>query len=189
MRVHFVCTGNICRSPMAELLLRSALDERGCSDIEVSSSGTWATDGLAATRSAAETMAALGLDLTSHRARALEPAFVDEADLVVVMTSVHEREVLEVAPEAASRLVLLKELVPMRAAAGDVDGSAEARFSRLMASPRPERRRALDVDDPMGLPITAYERCAKELQAGVRALADVLCSGSGDLRMGPEGRH
>ena len=101
---------------------------------------------------------------------------MEAADIVVVMTSVHEREVLEVSPGAAPKLVLLKELAEMRAAAGSLDGSdAGARLKRLLDAARPERRRALDVDDPMGLPVTAYQRCAKELKAGVEALAEVLC--------------
>ena len=176
MRVHFVCTGNICRSPMAEYLLRAELEERDCNGVEVDSSGTWASDGQPATSSAVDTLAALGVDLGPHRARSFDPDFVEAADIVVVMTSVHEREVLEVSPRAAPKLVLLKELAEMKAAAGSLDGSdAVTRLEVLLGATRPERRRALDVDDPMGLPVTAYERCANELKMGVEALAEVLC--------------
>ena len=177
MRVHFVCTGNICRSPMAEYLLRNALEERGCHDVEVDSSGTWATAGIPATSDAADTLAAKGLDLSAHRARHLEPSYVDAADLVVVMTSVHEREVLEIVPEADSKLLLLKELAEMKSALDDTADPSDAseRLAAFLRAPRPERRRALDVDDPMGLPITAYQRCASELRAGVDALVEVLC--------------
>ncbi len=161
---------------MAEYLLRAALEERGCSDVEVDSSGTWASDGNPATSAALDTVAALGVDLGPHRARSLEAGFIDAADIVVVMTSVHEREVLEIAPDAESKLVLLKELAEMKSALDDLDGpDASAGLKRLLAAPRPERRRALDVDDPMGLPVTAYERCANELRAGVEVLAEVLC--------------
>lgn len=177
MRVHFVCTGNICRSPMAEFLLRDALERRGCDGIEVDSSGTWATEGLSATTDAADTLATIGLDLSPHRARALDRGFIADADLVIVMTSVHVREVLEVMPEAESKLVMIKELGDMKAALDRNvgDGDAQARLGRFLAAPRPERRRALDVDDPMGLPVTAYQRCAGELRAGISALVASLC--------------
>lgn len=162
---------------MAEFLLRDALSRRGCEDVEVDSSGTWATEGLPATDSAADTLASIGLDLSSHRARALESHLVEEADLVVVMTSVHVREVLEVVPDSESKLVMMKELAEMKAALDGQGNGADlvGRLRRLLDAPRPERRRALDVDDPMGLPITAYQRCAGELRAGVGALVEVLC--------------
>lgn len=161
---------------MAEYLLRAELESRGCTDVEVDSSGTWASDGNPATSSATDTMGALGVDLGPHRARSFDREYAEAADIVVVMTSVHEREVLEVAPGAESKLVLLKELVEMKKALGSTDSTdAAARLKSLLAAPRPERRRALDVDDPMGLPITAYARCAGELKAGVEVLAEVLC--------------
>jgi protein-tyrosine-phosphatase len=162
---------------MAEYLLRAALERRGCEDVDVDSSGTWATSGIPATSDAADTLAALGVDLSPHRARHLEPLYLEAADLVVVMTSVHEREVLHLSPETEPKLLLLKELAEMKAALQDAgDGSdSRARLGAFLRAPRPERRRALDVDDPMGLPITAYQRCASELRAGVDALVEVLC--------------
>jgi hypothetical protein len=54
-----------------------------------------------------------------------------------------------------------------------------ARLRSLLSARRPEPRRALDLDDPMGLPVFAYERAAGEIQLGVRRLAEVLCGGPG----------
>lgn len=176
MKILFVCTGNICRSPMAEAMLRHALRERGCAgEIEIASSGTWAYDGSPATAAAVDTMSARGVDAGSHLSRAVDRDELLQADLIVAMTSVHVRELLEVAPEVKPKLVLHKELAEM---APDLEGAdhAEERLRRLLAAARPEQRRSLDVDDPMGLPVMAYERCAADLERGISALVDVLCA-------------
>ncbi|MDQ4059015.1 MAG: low molecular weight protein arginine phosphatase, partial [Actinomycetota bacterium] len=62
MKVLFVCTGNLCRSPMAESLFRDELRRRGCGGIEVASMGTWGMDGSPATPEAIEAVGALGVD-------------------------------------------------------------------------------------------------------------------------------
>ena len=160
---------------MAEVMLRHALNGRDCAgDIEVASSGTWAYDGSPATVAAVDAMRARGIDASAHLSRPVAREELEQADLIVVMTSVHVREVLEVAPEVRPKLVMLKELAEMKA---DLDGAegVEQRLRRLLEAERPEPRRSLDVDDPMGLPLMAYERCADDLDRGVNALAEVLC--------------
>ena len=117
-----------------------------------------------------------GIDLSAHRTRALDPDEVNEADLVVAMTSVHVREILEVAPEAAGKLVMLKEIpeieMTARAAAAD---SPQDRLQSLLDGSRPEPRRSLDVDDPIGLPAGAYDRCVSDLRLGIDALVAIIC--------------
>ena len=160
---------------MAEVMFRHALAGRECDvDVEVASSGTWAYDGSPATVAAVDAMRSRGIDATAHLSRPVTRDDLEAADLVVVMTSVHVREVLDVAPDVRSKLVMLKELVEMKP---DLDGSrgAEERLRRLLTADRPEPRRSLDVDDPMGLPLMAYERCADDLDRGVNALVEVLC--------------
>lgn len=168
-----VCTGNLCRSPMAEGMLRHLAQQRGC-DLEVTSSGTWADWGSSATAEAVEVLRSRGIDLSGHQSRGLDPTDLEQADLVVGMTSVHRREILQVAPEAEDKLVLLKELVEL-ALDGELPGSSELRLSRLLGAPRPEWHRALDLDDPYGMPVGVYERTLAQIEIAIEVIVSALC--------------
>ena len=169
-----MCTGNICRSPMAEVLLRAELERRGCTEIEVASAGTWAGFGNPAQPEAQEVVRNRGIDLEAHRSRPVDPTELEEADLVVAMTSVHVRELRQLSEEVGTKMVLMKEFAEMEVEES-ASGALGDRLSTLLAGKRPTPRRALDLDDPMGLPVFAYERAAKEIDAGVQRLADLLC--------------
>lgn len=102
-RLVFVCTGNICRSPMA-----AALAARALPGVEVSSAGTTSVPGQAASEGSRAVMAEIGLDLSRHRSRSLEDALDDDVDAVVVMTARHRDEVLRRFPALADRVGLLR---------------------------------------------------------------------------------
>jgi protein-tyrosine phosphatase len=89
MRVLFVCSGNTCRSPLAEALFRQLLGESGRTDIEVASAGTGAYDGAPASEGAYLVALEAGLDLSAHRARLLDRSMVDQADLILAMSGGH----------------------------------------------------------------------------------------------------
>ena len=93
MNLLFVCSGNTCRSPMAEALARKIAERRGIKDLNVSSAGTNAWDNVPATDEALLVGMERDIDLTGHRARKLTPAIVSEADLIFVMTPGHVEQV------------------------------------------------------------------------------------------------
>jgi protein-tyrosine-phosphatase len=93
MNLLFVCSGNTCRSPMAEALARKIAQRRGIENLNISSAGTNAWDNVPSTDEALLVGMEREIDLTGHRARKLTPAIVSEADLIFVMTPGHLEQV------------------------------------------------------------------------------------------------
>jgi low molecular weight protein-tyrosine phosphatase len=166
-----VCSGNICRSPVAEGLLRRALERRFGSDApSVSSAGTIAMDGGAASEGSVVAARELGVDIEEHRARHLTVGLIREADLDLCMAGEHREEIADLAPDAAARAFTLKELVRLldrvpiaEAMAPDALADRVAEAARVRAahgSPNPFDD---DVVDPLGLPLDTYRAVAWEL--------------------------
>ena len=106
----FICTGNICRSPMAEYLLRHRLGKQA--DWKVSSAGLFTGDGITASQPAIEVLREQAIDLTPHRSRVATKDIIDSATLIVVMTATHVAELKRRFPEAQDRIYLLKSFDP-----------------------------------------------------------------------------
>ena len=170
-----VCTGNICRSPMAEGFLRAALQGRlGGGAPRIASAGIAGFEGSAATSEAIEAAAERGVDISGHVARRLTPSMADEADLVLCMASEHRDAIRYEQATAGSKTFTLKELTRLLEAApdnGDVGARiASAAARRSDADPAPDA----DVADPLGMPMETYRELARELEDWTRRLVLAL---------------
>src|SRR5437764_10905450 len=151
--VLFVCTGNICRSPLAAALLERALKERGI-DVTVTSAGTGAWDGAPASEGAYLVGLERGLDLSSHRARLLTRELVENADLILTMARHHRARVDELGGEG--RVFVLGEYAGRE---GD-DAEVSDPFGGDLAVYRDT------CGDVEALLQTAVERIVKEFASG-----------------------
>jgi len=102
----FVCTGNICRSPMAEALFRHRIGDE--MRWEACSAGIYAGEGTPASANSVEAMRELGIDIESHRSQPLATELVQQADLIITMTAGHRFEILQDFPEVGNRVFLIK---------------------------------------------------------------------------------
>ena len=111
-KILMVCTGNLCRSPMAMALLRGRLaNDPRRADWVVESAGVWGVVGEPASTYAIEEMAQRGLDLSDHRARKIDRHMMEEAGLVLVMTANHAEALKQAFPAWSAKVHMLSEMI------------------------------------------------------------------------------
>ncbi|HSJ50311.1 MAG TPA: low molecular weight phosphatase family protein [Actinomycetota bacterium] len=191
-----VCTGNVCRSPIAEGYLRSALMARfGAEAPVVESAGTAGWQGSPADPGSVAAAAAHGVDISTHRARRLLLDHLETASLVLAMAAEHRDAVAASAPRVAGRTFTLKELVrllealPEPRAGGDPSSLLAERVAeadRLRRSGFAGNPRDQDVADPLGMSDAVFFAVAYELDEWCRRLAEGLF-GKAPARAAAEG--
>jgi protein-tyrosine-phosphatase len=143
----FVCTGNTCRSPMAEALFKRRLADAHLPGWQVESAGTWAAEGQPAAREAVAAMAQRGIDLTHHRAQLVTGTFLNRFNLILTMESGHREALLAEFPHLAGRVCLLSEMIG----------------------------RNFNIADPIGSPQLEYEHTAQQIdQILQRGWAEIM---------------
>src|SRR6185295_3371375 len=144
----FVCTGNVCRSPMAEGILRYALQGRG--DFRVLSAGLGAMEGQPPSAYAIQAVRELGIDISRQRSRMLTPELVHQADFIFGMTHSHIDTVMLLYPHAAEKTFLLREF----------DETLDL-FEK-------------DISDPIGGSYEVYLNCRDQIEQGIASLLGFL---------------
>ena len=162
----FVCTGNTCRSTMAEALFKHILANRkdGPQNIKVMSAGIYAWEGDKASPGAVEALKEKGIDVMEHSSKLLTPGLVKEADLVLTMTSNHKRAVLEMCPGAGGKVYTLKEYV------------LSNRDKEPYMSDGVFKKINHDIKDPYGQSVDVYRESAEELEKHLQMLIDKIIS-------------
>ena len=147
----FVCTGNTCRSPMAEAFFNLIARENGLPMRGISAGLSVSADEVS--KYAIKTAAKYGVDLSNHRPRPLTPDLIDEVNLILAMTSRHKREIDERFPSAQAKSWTLLSFIGERG----------------------------DIDDPFGGSLEEYRECAQRLWEAVnRVIAHLAPEGEDD---------
>lgn len=155
MNILFVCTGNTCRSPMAEGIFKALLKDNNIDNINVSSAGISTFEGDSANEKAIYTLRNKGIDIKSHKSRQITKEIIENSDLILTMTKSHKRMILNALPEYLNKVFTIKEYVY-------INNNEELTGKNL------------DIADPYGLDYNIYEKCAAEIEENLKKIIEIL---------------
>lgn len=156
MNIMFVCTGNTCRSAMAEGLAKKEISDKNL-DINVSSSGIFAMEGEHASYNSVAIMKEYDVDIVTHRATQIEHANINDKDLILCATQNHKNQVIMRYPELKNRVFTMKEYAGL-----DKDGAD------------------MDIGDPWGYDINTFRMCAAEISLCVDKIIEKIANKRGE---------
>lgn len=140
MKIMFICTGNICRSAMAEAIMKKEVKEKN-KNVEVFSAGIYAETGDYSTYNAIETMKYYDIDLSKHRATNIRDSKIKEMDIILCATMSHKQNIIYIYPELKEKVFTMKEYA-------NIDNN----------------KQDMDIKDPWGYDLRTYELCAQEIK-------------------------
>ena len=147
-KIMFICTGNICRSAMADGLMKKLVKDTG-KDIEVYSCGVFAEDGDRPTYNAIEVMERMDIDLRKHQATNIRNSNIKEMDIILCATQSHKNAVEQLYPELKRKIYTIKEYAGYE-------------------------KEDWDISDPWGYDIEIYQFCAQQLEKCLEKIIDKI---------------
>lgn len=180
LRVLFVCTGNICRSPLAEAFLADRARHLPDGLLEVRSAGTWGREGHPAMPETISVGVEHGLDVGRHTASPLTAELIESQDLLVGMTREHVAEIARMVPGSAARAFTLKELAHLLRSVEEPLAGPDEKAARARIAAADELRRSrggpsdADVPDPIGMGTDVYRTIAEEIEREVDEVVEGL---------------
>ncbi len=149
MKIMFICTGNICRSAMAEGMAKKMTE--GMKNIQIYSCGIYAQTGDLATYNAIQAMKEYDVDISGHRATNIREAKLENMDIILCATTEHKESVLLLYPNLKEKVFTIKEYAKI-----DKNGLD------------------MDIKDPWGYDENVYRKCAKEIESCLEKIVKII---------------